>query len=316
MSCEETVKDPTALKLNRIQARTHELLNPAAFGDITSKRWDQFFSGLIFLNVIAVTLESVDSLHAAYQRTFQYFEIFSIIVFSIEYLLRVWVAPLKYADFKGEGARSRLRYILSLNGIIDFLSIIPFYLQFLLPGLDLRILRTLRLLRILKLSTYNSALSDLIEAIQEERRSFIAAGYIFVVMFIIASSLIYFAEHKNHPSHFTSIPDSMYWALITLTTVGYGDVTPVTPLGKLISVISAMGGVVVVALLTGIIASSFSLQMERRKAEFEDEIREALKDGILDDDELEHIEKLRKHFGISKRKTESLIREISVERRG
>ena len=260
-----------------------------------------------------MTLESVDSLHAAYQRAFQYFEIFSIIIFSIEYLLRVWVAPLKYAEFNGEGARAK--YILSLNGIIDLLSIIPFYLQFLLPGLDLRILRTLRLLRILKLSTYNSALSDLIEAIQEERRSFIAAGYIFVVMFIIASSLIYFAEHKNHPTHFTSIPDSMYWALITLTTVGYGDVTPVTPLGKLISVISAMGGVVVVALLTGIIASSFSLQMERRKAEFEDEIREALKDGILDDDELEHIEKLRKHFGISRRKTESLIREISVERR-
>jgi len=140
------------LKRNRIQARIHELLNPAVFGDLTSKRWDQFFSGLILLNVIAVTLESVDSLHAAYQWVFQYFEIFSIIVFSIEYLLRVWVAPLKYADFKGKRARARLKYILSLNGIIDFLSIIPFYLQFLLPGLDLRILRTLRLLRILKLS--------------------------------------------------------------------------------------------------------------------------------------------------------------------
>jgi voltage-gated potassium channel len=124
VSFEETVEDLTALKLNRIQARTHELLNPAAFGDITSKRWDQFFSGLIFLNVIAVTLESVDSLHAAYQGAFKYFEIFSIIVFSIEYLLRVWVAPLKYADLKGEGARARIKYILSLNGIIDFLSII------------------------------------------------------------------------------------------------------------------------------------------------------------------------------------------------
>ena len=106
----------------------------------------------------------------------------------------------------------------------------------------------------------------------------------------------------------------MYWALITLTTVGYGDVTPVTNLGKLISVVSAMGGVVVVALLTGIIASSFSLQMERRKAEFEDEIREALKDGFLDEFEIEHIESLRKHFGISKRKTESLIRDISKEK--
>jgi voltage-gated potassium channel len=301
-------------KLETIRSRTFELLNPATFGDQTSRLWDQFFSLLILLNVIAVTLESVEKLHEKYERIFHSFELFSILIFTVEYLLRVWVAPLKYENDSIASYSARIKYVFSLNGIIDLLSIIPFYLQFMLPGLDLRILRTLRLLRILKLSTYNSALSDLIEAIREERRSFIAAGYIFVVMFIIASSLIYFAEHQKHPTHFNSIPDSMYWALITLTTVGYGDVTPITALGKLISVISAMGGVVVVALLTGIIASSFSLQMERRKAEFEDEIRDALKDGILDEFEVKHIENLRKHFGISKRKTESLIKEISGEK--
>ena len=301
-------------KLETIRSRTFELLNPATFGDQTSRLWDQFFSLLILLNVIAVTLESVEKLHKKYDQIFYYFELFSILIFTLEYALRVWVAPLKYENGSIASYSARIKYVFSLNGIIDLLSIIPFYLQFILPGLDLRILRTLRLLRILKLSTYNSALSDLIEAIREERRSFIAAGYIFVVMFIIASSLIYFAEHQKHPTHFNSIPDSMYWALITLTTVGYGDVTPVTALGKLISVISAMGGVIVVALLTGIIASSFSLQMERRKAEFEDEIRDALKDGILDEFEVKHIENLRKHFGISRRKTESLIKEISGEK--
>lgn len=301
-------------KLDTVRSRTFELLNPATFGDQTSRLWDQFFSVLILLNVVAVTLESVEALHEKYDQIFHYFELFSILIFTVEYSLRVWVAPLKYENRVAASYSARVKYIFSLNGIIDLLSIIPFYLQFMLPGLDLRILRTLRLLRILKLSTYNSALSDLIEAIREERRSFIAAGYIFVVMFIIASSLIYFAEHQKHPTHFNSIPDSMYWALITLTTVGYGDVTPVTALGKLISVISAMGGVIVVALLTGIIASSFSLQMERRKAEFEDEIRDALKDGILDEFEVKHIENLRKHFGISKRKTESLIKEISGEK--
>ena len=301
-------------KLDTVRSRTFELLNPATFGDQTSRLWDQFFSLLILCNVVAVTLESVEALHEKFDQIFHYFELFSILIFTVEYSLRVWVAPLKYENGVTASHIARMKYVFSVNGIIDLLSIIPFYLQFMLPGLDLRILRTLRLLRILKLSTYNSALSDLIEAIREERRSFIAAGYIFVVMFIIASSLIYFAEHQNHPTHFNSIPDSMYWALITLTTVGYGDVTPVTALGKLISVISAMGGVIVVALLTGIIASSFSLQMERRKAEFEDEIREALKDGILDEFEVKHIENLRKHFGISKRKTESLIKEISGEK--
>ena len=301
-------------KLENIRYRTFELLNPATFGDQTSRLWDQFFSLLILLNVIAVTLESVEKLHEKYEQIFHSFELFSILIFTVEYSLRVWVAPLKYENDSIASFSARIKYVFSVNGIIDLLSIIPFYLQFMLPGLDLRILRTLRLLRILKLSTYNSALSDLIEAIREERRSFIAAGYIFVVMFIIASSLIYFAEHQKHPTHFNSIPDSMYWALITLTTVGYGDVTPITALGKLIAVISAMGGVIVVALLTGIIASSFSLQMERRKAEFEDEIRDALKDGILDEFEVKHIENLRRHFGISKRKTESLIKEISGEK--
>ena len=301
-------------KLDTVRSRTFELLNPATFGDQTSRLWDQFFSVLILLNVVAVTLESVEALHEKYDQIFHYFELFSILIFTVEYSLRVWVAPLKYENRVAASYSARMKYVFSVNGIIDLLSIIPFYLQFMLPGLGLRILRTLRLLRILKLSTYNSALSDLIEAIREERRSFIAAGYIFVVMFIIASSLIYFAEHQKHPTHFNSIPDSMYWALITLTTVGYGEVTPVTALGKLISVISAMGGVIVVALLTGIIASSFSLQLERRKAEFEDEIRDALKDGILDEFEVKHIENLRKHFGISKRKTESLIKEISSEK--
>ena len=301
-------------KLDTVRSRTFELLNPATFGDQTSRLWDQFFSLLILLNVVAVTLESVEALHEKYDQIFHYFELFSILIFTVEYSLRVWVAPLKYENRVAASHSARMKYVFSVNGIIDLLSIIPFYLQFMLPGLDLRILRTLRLLRILKLSTYNSALSDLIEAIREERRSFIAAGYIFVVMFIIASSLIYFAEHQKHPTHFNSIPDSMYWALITLTTVGYGDVTPITALGKLIAVISAMGGVIVVALLTGIIASSFSLQMERRKAEFEDEIRDALKDGILDEFEVKHIENLRKHFGISKRKTQSLIKEISGEK--
>ena len=177
-------------KYDRLRIRTHQLLNPAVFGDLTSKRWDQFFSLLIILNVIAVTLESVDYIHNEYKLIFRNFEVFSICIFSLEYILRLWVSPIKYASLGFSPFKARLKYMLSVNGIIDLLSILPFYLQFLLPGLDLRVLRTLRLLRILKLSTYNSALSDLIEAIREERRSFIAAGYIFVVMFIIASSLI------------------------------------------------------------------------------------------------------------------------------
>ena len=226
--------------------------------------------------------------------------------------MRIWTAPIKYQnyDYTAGHTKRSFKYIFSLSGLIDLLSIAPFYLQFMIPGIDLRILRMLRLLRILKLSTYNSALMDLFLAIEEERKSFFAAGYIFSVMFIVASSLIYYAENNMHPTHFKSIPDSMYWAVITLTTVGYGDITPVSVLGKIIAVFAAIGGVIVVALLTGIVASSFSLQMERRKSQFEDEIRRALEDGVIDKDEMEHLDALRKHFGFSKTKAEQIINDL------
>ena len=122
--------------------------------------------------------------------------------------------------------------MLSFSGLVDLLSILPFYLRAFFPYLDLRILRALRLLRILKLSHYNSAMEDLFEAINEERRSFYAASYLFAILFILSSTLMYFAEYRTHPTGFQSIPDSMYWALITLTTVGYGDITPITVAGQ------------------------------------------------------------------------------------
>jgi voltage-gated potassium channel len=194
-------------------------------------------------------------------------------------------------------------------------SIIPFYLQALFPGLDLRVLRTLRLLRIFKLSNYNTAIEDLFSAIYEERKSFIAALYLLVIAFVLTSSLIYFAETKAQPDKFGSIPDSMYWSLITLTTVGYGDVSPVTWIGKVISIITALMGVSVVALLTGILANAFSNQIARRKMIFEDQIREALQDGVVDAVESRSLEALRKEFGLSPQQADALMRHVQREKR-
>tara|TARA_B100000674_G_scaffold250677_2_gene206755 strand:- start:908 stop:1495 length:588 start_codon:yes stop_codon:yes gene_type:complete len=186
----------------------------------------------------------------------------------------------------------------------------PFYLQAFFPGLDLRVLRTLRLMRILKLNNYNSALEDLFGAIMEEKRSFLTTLYIFVVAFVMSSSLIYFAEHKVQPEDFRSIPDAMYWAIITLTTVGYGDVSPVTVMGKCIAAFTAIFGVTVVALLTGIVANSFNAQMDRRKIIFEDQVRTALLDGILDQEEEMTLDELRKKFGMSKKQADALIEHV------
>ena len=291
-----------------IQANVLRVLEPAALGDRTSRIWDLSLFFLVVLNLVAVALESVPTLQMSYGTWLYNFELFSVVVFSVEYIARVWSAPAKRGvDFKDSPLRSRFRYIFSFYGLIDLVAILPFYIQALFPGLDLRVLRALRLLRILKLNHYNSALDDLFGAILEEKKSFVTTLYIFSVAFVLSSSLIYYAEHKVQPEDFRSIPDAMYWAIITLTTVGYGDVSPITVFGKGIAAITAIFGVVVVALLTGIVANAFNKQMERRKIIFEDQVRDALLDGVLDSDEEASLDALRKQFGMSKSQADALI---------
>jgi voltage-gated potassium channel len=293
---------------NIIQANVLRVLEPAALGDRTSRIWDLSLFSLVVLNLIAVALESVPTLQMSYGTWLYNFELFSVVVFSVEYIARVWSAPAKRGvDFTDSPLKSRFRYVFSFYGLIDLVAILPFYIQALFPGLDLRVLRALRLLRILKLNHYNSALDDLFGAIVEEKKSFVTTLYIFSVAFVLSSSLIYYAEHKVQPEDFRSIPDAMYWSIITLTTVGYGDVSPITVFGKGIAAITAIFGVVVVALLTGIVANAFNKQMERRKIIFEDQVRDALLDGVLDSDEEASLDALRKKFGMSKSQADALI---------
>jgi voltage-gated potassium channel len=298
-----------------LQANVLRILEPARLGDRTSKIWDLSLFGLVVLNLIAVALESVPTLQINYGSWFYSFEIFSVIVFTVEYVARVWSAPAKRDHENGEtGLKARIRYIFSFYGLIDLVAILPFYIQAFFPGLDLRVLRALRLLRILKLNHYNSALDDLFGAIVEEKKSFLTTLYIFSVAFVLSSSLIYYAEHKVQPEDFRSIPDAMYWSIITLTTVGYGDVSPITVFGKSIAAITAIFGVVVVALLTGIVANSFNAQMDRRKVIFEDQVRNALLDGVLDSDEEASLDDLRKKFGMSKLQADALINHVKKTR--
>ena len=298
-------------KYEEIQVNVLRILEPATLGDRTSRIWDISLFSLVVLNLIAVALESVPTFQRNYGNWLYNFELFSVIVFSFEYIARVWSAPAKREiDLTNSPLKARVRYIFSFYGLIDLVAILPFYIQAFFPGLDLRVLRALRLLRILKLNHYNSALDDLFGAIVEEKKSFMTTLYIFSVAFVLSSSLIYYAEHKVQPEAFRSIPDAMYWSIITLTTVGYGDVSPITVFGKSIAAITAIFGVVVVALLTGIVANAFNAQMERRKIIFEDQVREALLDGVLDSDEEASLDDLRKKFGMSKIQADALIEHV------
>ena len=295
--------------------RALEILNRSTGDDRASRICDHFLAALILLNLLAVSLESIDTLGDKYALQFFWFEIFSVTIFGIEYVLRIWaVADNESSRYKTALGR-RFDYIFSFTGLIDLAAILPSILPLFMGQVDLRWLRVLRLLRLLKISHYSSALEDLFSAIRAEKSAFGAALYLFCIALFISSSLMYVVENTVQPEHFSSIPTTMWWSLITLTTVGYGDVSPVTWIGKVISIITALMGVSVVALLTGILANAFSNQIARRKMIFEDQIREALQDGVVDAVESRSLEALRKEFGLSSQQADALMRHVQREKR-
>lgn len=296
--------------MHQLQLRTMQVLNQADEGDVVSRICDAVITLLVILNVIAITLESYQPIYDAYGPAFDLFEVFSIGFFTIEYLLRVWSNAARTPHAPWEG---RLKYILSFHGLVDLIATLPFYLQTILTGVDMRILRMVRLVRLLKLSHYSSALQDLFDAIRAERRSFGATLYLLAIALTLSSALMYYAEGSAQPDKLHSIPHAMYWSLITLTTVGFGDISPITPIGKVIAMITALIGVSTVAILTGIVASSFANQVARRKAIYEKELRVAYEDGILSPDEERILAALQDRFDLGEDVVQALKDEIMSE---
>ena len=293
------------------QKRAFEIIEKGQADDTASRFCDVFLFALIVINLAAVCLETVDELYAQYQKIFTIIEVVSVVIFSIEYSVRIWscaAAP----DGKHVGATAkRLGYILSFTGIIDLLAILPSIIPLFFGGVDLRWLRILRLMRLLKFSHYSSALEDLISAVRHEQRSFAATLYLFFLALLLSSSLIYAAEHDVQPQHFGSIPQAMWWSMVTLTTVGYGDIVPMTVFGKLIATLTALMGVCVVALLTGIVATGFTNQVAMRRHQLEAEISSALSDGVISSGERKHIEEMRKRLNISEDDARAITKYLS-----
>lgn len=267
---------------------------------------DMFLICLIITNILAIILESVESIEKQFQEQFYWFELFSVTIFTIEYIIRVWSCPdLRGGDYE-DNLKGRLRYMVSLPALIDLLAIIPFYLTFFLT-IDLRFLRVFRLLRVFKLTRYSSAMGTLLLVLKEESNSFFAAFFVLLVVLILASSGIYLLEHHVQPEAFGSIPAAMWWAMATLTTVGYGDVTPITPWGKLFGGVITVVGMGMVALPAGILASGFSAQIKRSRTIYNTKLAELYNDGILTDDERHELDRLRAELDINPRDAELLF---------
>ncbi|WP_217359666.1 ion transporter [Ruegeria arenilitoris] len=261
---------------------------------------------LISLNVTAVILETVASIYSQWHTALDLFETVSLVVFVAEYAARLWVAP------EDPNYKSRLAWIRSPLAVIDLLAILPALLYLIFP-MDLRILRTFRMLRLLKLTRYSPALGMLFAVFEEEAGSFFAGFFILMVMLIFAASGAWIAEHDSQPEAFGSIPAAMWWAMATLTTVGYGDVTPVTVAGKVFGAAITVIGIGMAALPAGIIASGLNDQLHRRRARLEREFRAALEDGGICEDEEKEIETLRKQLGLSHRAANHIREHIHSE---
>lgn len=247
--------------------RTYNLFAPEKGGELG--RWvDIGIMGLIVLNVIAVILSTVDWIDALAGELFWYFELVSVSVFTIEYVARVWSA-VEAGTYEGI-LFGRIQFASKPLLIIDLLAILPFYLAVAGLQIDLRFLRALRLVRlfrVLKLARYSSAIASFAAVFRDKKEKLVLALFANGLLLVLAASAIYFVENPHQPDVFSSIPASFYWAIVTLSTVGYGDVTPVTELGRILAGIFAMIGIGLFALPASILASGFIEQAEDEELE-------------------------------------------------
>ncbi|KAA1248022.1 ion transporter [Aquimarina sp. RZ0] len=252
------------MNYNRFKKRTYEILEKGEINDTWSRRVDLFIVYLIFINVLAVVLESIHSLKEEYKFIFDFIELFSICVFSIEYIFRIW--SITENEKYSKPILGRLKYLFSFFSVIDLLAVLPAYIP-LFVGVDARIIRGVRLIRlfrILKLSRYNRAFSHIRYVILAKKEELVISLFAVLTLLVISSSLMYFVENEAQPDAFSSIPATMWWGVATLTTVGYGDVYPITGLGKFMAGIMAILGVGLFALPAGILANGFGGTLEKR----------------------------------------------------
>lgn len=251
--------------LEKLKCKVYDVLVETDDGDLIDRIVAIAILGLIFINSAAVILETVEEYNERFGAIFNSIEMASVAVFTVEYLLRLWIAPLnpKYS----KPVIGRVRYAFSLLALVDLLAILPAFLPMLFPT-DLRLLRflrTFRLFRLLKMSRYVESLNTLDNVIRAKKEELTVIAAMITMLLLFSSSLIYLVESEAQPDKFPSIPAAMWWGVATLTTVGYGDIYPITPLGKILSAFIAFLGIGIFALPTGILATRFAEEINNRK---------------------------------------------------
>lgn len=252
-----------------VKSRIFEIIEVGK--SLPSRIFDISIIILIVLTLVTVIADTFD-ISDFWQNVFNVFEIISVVIFTVEYILRVWTADLLHQELSP--LRARIKYIFSFMAVIDLLAILPFYLPFFIK-IDLRALRALRvirLLRVFKINRYTTALSSIAQVFKNKASQLVSSMIVVGLLMIIASVLMYNIESTAQPDKFSNAFDSLWWAIATLTTVGYGDVYPITVAGKALSIVIAILGIGMVAVPTGIITAGFSEVIDKKRADDNKEI--------------------------------------------
>ncbi|MFZ9478165.1 MAG: ion transporter [Steroidobacteraceae bacterium] len=286
-----------------LRQKVYALMNDTPTSGRLHHQLDLIFILFIVASVLAVFLETIPTVHVPLAREFHAFDMVAIAVFTVEYLLRLYAAPEQEPG--NSALAGRFAFVKKPGSLIDLIAIAPFYLQFII-ALDLRFMRILRVLRVLKLTRYNTALTTFAMVLKREKRAFSAAMFITVLITILSGAIVYEFEHAVQPEKFDTMPRAMYWAVITLASVGYGDISPVTPIGQAFTMVLAILGIGIVALPAGILGSAFSDQLHQQREEMLKAVEDAFADGILTEAEERQLEEERIRLHLSEAQFEKL----------
>jgi voltage-gated potassium channel len=250
-------------RILQLRHRLYQILEQGPVGESLGSLVSRLIILLIVVNLIAVALESVPELAARYAALFTGIELVSLVLFTVEYALRLWVSVEHAPYLHSRHWKARLKYATSPAGVIDLLAVLPFWLAFALPA-EFRILLVFRIVRFLKLARYSPGMRSLLDVLYAERRALFGCLVILIGATLVAATIMHLAERHAQPDKFGTIPDAMWWAIVTLGTIGYGDVVPVTAVGRVIAAFTIFAGLIMVALPVGIVATAFANEIHRR----------------------------------------------------
>ena len=302
-----------ANKGRTFRQRVHALVFPSAYGGELHNLYDSFIVVWVVISVLAVILESVHGIHYMLNMEFLILDAIAVSIFTFEYCLRMYCC-VEEPGYK-KAVAGRLKMAKSTSSIIDLLAIAPFFLEVFLHHLiDLRFMRVFRLLRLLKLTRYTGATQSLMKVIAREWPVMAASAFIMLLLVVMTASLGYLFEHEAQPEKFENIPQSIYWAVITLASVGYGDISPVTPAGRAMTIVLALIGIGIFAIPAALLSSAFSDQLKSDREALVNKLFEMLADGNIDEEEALYIKTEAKRLHLSDEEVKLLIEKAKRER--